>query len=398
MHRSKHVAHASNRNLPPPDSIEERHSDLVSDQIREQMKLSGGTLDFSSFMDIALYQPELGYYMSDLRKFGEGGDFVTAPELGGLFGRCIARQCHQVLQAIGGGDILEVGAGSGALAAQVLTTLEKEYALPRTYQILELSDSLRAHQRQTLTLQVPHLIDRVQWMEQQPQPSFRGVMLANELLDALPTTRFYVDQGCLSVFHVAHEHGQFTWRTVAANEAVTRSIQERLDTSALPNGYSSEINLQAESWVRTLGQALDTGVMLIVDYGFPRHEFYHPQRHQGTLMCHYRHRAHDDPLILVGLQDITAHLDFTALAQSGHDAGLELYGYTQQAPFLMSLGLLDLIADTSLIPKLGLQLTQQVKKLTLPSEMGELYKVIALGRGVNQGLIGFEMQDHRARL
>lgn len=350
-------------------------------------------------MEIALYAPGLGYYVSGAPKLGPCGDYITAPELGDLFAHCVARQCVQVLDAIGGGDILEAGAGSGALAAGVLSVLDQCDSLPHQYQILEVSPALRVRQRQTLEQRVPHLLDRVRWIEDQVSPGFRGVMLANELLDALPAVRFHVESKGFVVAHVGLEGDGFRWRKAPPDDAVTQCMQERLGSRGLPAGYRSEIALQAEAWVRTLGCALAKGVMLIIDYGFPRHEFYHPQRVDGTLMCHYRHRAHDDPLILVGLQDITVHVDFSALAHAALDVGLDVYGYTQQAPFLMSLGLLELVGDAGARPvRRSLDLAQQVKKLTLPSEMGELYKVIALGRGMHAPLIGFQMQDHSARL
>lgn len=363
------------------------------------MQACGGSIEFVRFMEIALYQPGLGYYVSGAPKLGQCGDYITAPELGDLFANCVARQCAQVLDAIGGGDILEGGAGSGALAAGVLNVLEQRDSLPHQYQILEVSPVLRVRQRQTLEQRVPHLLHRVRWIEEQVSPGFRGVMLANELLDAMPAVRFHVESKGFAVAHVALEGDGFGWRKAPAHDAATQCMQERLGSRGLPTGYRSEIALQAEAWVRTLGRALAKGVMLIIDYGFPRHEFYHPQRVDGTLMCHYRHRAHDDPLILVGLQDITVHVDFSALAHAALEADLDVYGYTQLAPFLMSLGLLELIDDAGARPvQYGLALTQQVKKLTLPSEMGELYKVIALGRGVDVPLMGFQMQDHRARL
>lgn len=380
--------------LPSPTAEERAHHDKLMQRLREEIAAAGGAIAFDRFMELALYAPGLGYYVAGTHKFGEHGDFVTAPELGSLFARCLARPCQSLLTGLGGGDILEAGAGSGVLAADLLLELESLGRLPERYLILELGAGLRARQNETIKRRVPHLFDRVHWLVDLPG-DFRGMVLANEVLDAMPVTRFKVTQNGINELCVAWENEGFAWREKPADE----SVRTRIEALGLPAGYTSEINLRAEAWVRSVADSLKQGVILLIDYGFPRAEFYHPQRAQGTLMCHYRHQAHDDPLRLAGLQDITAHMDFSAIAEAGVDAGLTLLGYASQAAFLLDCGLEQIMAasDPNDV-RAHLALTQQIKKLTLPHEMGELFKVLALGRGVREPLPGFTLQDRRARL
>lgn len=383
------------RGLPAPSAAEQAHGAALTERIRTDIDTHGGAIDFSRFMELALYAPGLGYYSAGQQKFGAGGDFVTAPELGPLFARCLARPCAQVLTALAGADILEAGAGSGALAADLLHELETLDNLPRNYFILELSAELRARQTQTLKLKAPHLFDRVRWLETLPAKGFRGVVFGNELLDAMPVERFRVTAAGLQQLQVGWQGDRFVWCERSADAALLR----RIGVLRLPAHYTSEINFLAEAWVGSVADRLTEGMVLLVDYGFPRVEFYHPQRAGGTLMCHYRHRAHADPLIYVGLQDITAHVDFTAIAEAGCAAGLELLGYTSQAAFLLDCELEKIMAASDPDDvRTHLALTQQIKKLTLPQEMGELVKVIALGRGLDMPLAGFRQQDRRARL
>ncbi|WP_372524033.1 class I SAM-dependent methyltransferase [Sulfuricaulis sp.] len=380
--------------LPPPTAEEQAHSTRLQQRLREEIAARGGSLSFARFMELALYAPGLGYYAVGKHKFGAPGDFITAPEMGSLFARCLARPCRSILAQLGGGDILEAGAGSGALAADLLLELEALGRLPESYLILELSNELRDRQAETLRRKVPHLLEHIRWLDTLPG-SFHGMVLANELLDAMPVERFRIAEDGVRQFHVAWQNDRFCWQEKQADEAIRR----RIEPLALPPGYTSEINLQAEAWVRSVADILEQGVMLFVDYGFPRAEFYHPQRTDGTLMCHYRHRAHDDPLTLVGLQDITAHVDFTAIAEAGTETGLSLLGYSSQAAFLIGCGLEQLMsASDPEDTRAHLELTQQVKKLTSPHEMGELYKVITLGRGVQDPFLGFADYDRRGRL
>jgi SAM-dependent MidA family methyltransferase len=388
------TAAPESRSLPTPTAEEQALGARLQQRIRDEIATAGGAITFARFMELALYAPGLGYYAAGKQKFGAAGDFTTAPELGSLFARCLARPCQAILAELGGGDILEVGAGSGALAADLLLELETLDALPERYLILELGTELRARQAETLRARAPQHLERVHWLDMLPA-TVRAVVLANELLDALPVERFKVTESGVNRLDVARENERFAWREQPADAP----MRARIEPLALPPGYVSEINLQAEAWVRSVADVLQQGVLLLIDYGFPRAEFYHPQRASGTLMCHYRHRAHDDPLVLVGLQDITAHVDFSAIAEAGTGAGLTLAGYTSQAAFLIGCGLEKLAASSDPdAVRAHLALTQQIKKLTLPHEMGELYKVIALGRGLREPLLGFALHDRRGRL
>lgn len=379
--------------LPPPAVEEQQLSDQLVALIREEMGVE--TMPFSRFMELALFAPGLGYYSAGKTKFGEAGDFITAPEMGDAFAWCLARQCSRILKSLGGGDILEAGPGSGYLAAKLLVELEHLGQLPEQYFLLELSADLRQRQRETIELYAPHLLDRVRWLDILPTDKFRGVILANELLDVMPVTLFRITQKGIVERGVAVDGDEFAWRDMPASPELTR----RVEALRLDSGYISEINFQAEAWIRTVSSHMETGVVLLIDYGFPAHEYYHPQRHMGTLMCHYHHRAHGNPLILVGLQDITAHIDFTAMATAAVDSGFGVLGYTAQAAFLMASGLEELMAKSDPDDaRAHLELTNQIKKLTLPSEMGELYKAIALGKNIDLALDGFRLQDRRGRL
>ena len=388
-------------NLPPPGADAQAHSLLVAQRIRAEI-IQQGPIPFARFMDLALHAPGLGYYSAGAPKIGSTGDFITAPEISPLYSRCIARQCQQVIESLDGGDILEVGAGSGVMASDVLLELETLQALPTHYYILESSADLRQRQQQLLRFRCAHLMDRICWLDTLPAV-FNGVVLANELLDAMPVHRIEFTQNGVMESYVDAIGDEFVWRvgniTEPALAARANALLTEFGTSPFLEGYTSEVNLAAESWINSIAAMLSQGLLLIVDYGFPRHEYYHPDRSGGTLMCHYRHYAHANPLILVGIQDLTAHIDFTAMAQAGADSGLEVSGYTSQAYFLLALGLDQMVAqsDPSEIRQ-HLTLTQQVKTLTLPNEMGELFKVMALGRGLDIPLRGFSLIDHRSRL
>ncbi|MGM0593848.1 MAG: class I SAM-dependent methyltransferase, partial [Pseudomonadota bacterium] len=346
----------------------------------------------------ALYAPGLGYYSAGSGKFGEAGDFVTAPELSPLFSRCLARQCAEVLAGIGGGEILEFGAGSGVMAADILAELARLEQLPPRYCILELSADLRQRQQQTIEQRVPELASRVVWLDALPEAGFRGVVLANEVLDAMPVHRFVIDNGEPHQLDVVWDGKEFLLESGPPDAALYTRLKQLQQQYGLAEGYYSEINLRAEEWVRSLAGFLAQGVALLIDYGFPQREFYHPQRSMGTLMCHYRHRAHDDALTLVGLQDITAHVDFTAVGEAALDAALAVRGYTSQANFLIANGVTELLAEAEGDARVQLALSAQVKRLTMPGEMGELFKVMALSRGWEGPLRGFALKDERERL
>lgn len=381
--------------LPAPDADAAAHSAQLAALIRDAIKTHGGRIDFAQFMQLALYAPGLGYYTAGAHKFGEAGDFVTAPEISPLFSQCVARQCQQVIEALGTADILEFGAGSGVMAADILTELECLQALPGHYYILEISPELRARQRATLAQHVPQLLDRVQWLDTLPN-SFTGVVLANEVLDAMPVHRVCINKGVLKEQFVSVEQGEFCW---VADAPSTEGLEAQLPLSDLPDGYCTEVNLAAPAWVASVSHMLVAGAILAIDYGYPRSEYYHPQRHAGTLLCHYRHRAHADPFVYPGLQDITAHVDFSAIAHAADSAGLEVAGFTTQAHFLMACGLDRVIANSGNGDlQAQMTLSQQIKRLTLPSEMGEVFKVLAVTRQLDIELRGFALQDFRHRL
>jgi SAM-dependent MidA family methyltransferase len=383
-------------NLPEPSDEARAHSARLTEHIHAEIDRGGGRIGFARYMELALYAPTLGYYMAGARKLGADGDFVTAPEISPLYGKTLARQVAQVLDA-SHPEVLEVGAGSGALAAELLAELEAAGTLPERYLILELSPDLRSRSRDTLAARVPHLLERVAWLNQLP-PSFRGCIIGNEVLDAMPVHRIVRSHGeSLEAFvHRGEAGSPFIEHDHKASDAL-EAAAERLP---LPDDdYRTEAQLVACGFIRSIANMLEKGVALFVDYGFPRREYYHPQRSRGTLMCHYRHRAHDDPFYLPGLQDITSHIDFSAVAEAGASRGLDLLGYATQAHFLINCGLIDLLARTPADDaRAYLPLAQQVDKLTSPAEMGELFKVIALGRGVPQPLLGFTGGDRRAAL
>ena len=363
--------------------------ELIKEIVKE------GSVSFARFMQLALYAPGVGYYSSGQQKFGRDGDFITAPELSPLFSQCIAKQCQQVLSQLESPVILEFGAGSGVMAADILLALETLNCLPAHYFILELSAELQSRQRETMKARAPHLLDKVQWLSTLPSETFEGVVLANEVLDAMPVNKFRTHEGKLQEAHVGFENEQFVWQWQEASNTLEKSVQ-RLEID-FPDAYESEINLFIHGWVRSISSVLSRGLVLLIDYGFPRHEYYHSDRHMGTIMCHYQHRSHSDPLMLVGRQDITAHVDFTAVAEAGIDNDFDVEGFTNQAAFLIDCGITDLL-QTAKDEVEQFNWNSQVKQLTLPSEMGELFKVIALTKDFDEVLLGFRRLNLLERL
>ena len=385
--------------LPEPSSSAREHSEGLVNQIHQAIAKAGGEISFAEYMHLALYAPAAGYYSGGLEKFGQTGDFTTAPEISSLFSQCLAGQCAQVLAELGHADILEVGAGSGIMAANILLELESCQQIPDRYYILELSAELKQRQAETIKLHCPQCFERVQWLDALPVSGFRGVVLGNELIDAMPVQRFIIEEGQVREQTVISHEGELRLATrVADNELVNavRKIEAELG-EIFYDGYESEINSAADAWMHSVSDLLESGLVLLIDYGYARREFYHQQRNTGTLMCHYQHRAHPDAMILVGLQDITAHVDFTALAEVASDDGLSVAGYTTQAHFLLSMGIEQRVANVTDTNE-QIKMTQQIKQLVLPSEMGELFKVIALTRGLELPLQGFNFQDQRSRL
>jgi len=386
--------------FPAPDKDARKHSQQLIHLMVDEIEQGGGRISFDRYMSLALTAHGLGYYVSGNQKLGAAGDFVTAPEISSLFSHCLARQCAPVLEDMAkdaAADILEFGAGSGVMAADILLELERLQQLPARYQILEISGELRQRQQETLQKKAPHLLDRIKWLDTLPGSGFRGVILANEVLDAMPVHLFFKDQEMLGEFYVAWDGQQFVWEE---GDFSNRQIAARVNAlkDRLPDSYRSEINLAMDGWIASLAEMMEQAAMLIIDYGFSRQEYYHPQRAQGTLMCHYRHRSHDNPFVYPGLQDITAHVDFTAVAEAADSAGLHVAGYNTQAMFLLANGLETMLQSVDVNTPEFLQLARQVKTLTMPGEMGELFKVMALTRGYNHTLQGFQLQDMRAKL
>ena len=375
--------------LPLPSPEAQAHSEQLCRLIHHDIALQGGWIPFSRFMELALYAPGLGYYSAGSCKLGTAGDFVTAPEISPLFGRSLAQQIIEIM-AQSTPHILELGAGSGKLAIDVLSELERQNSLPERYDILEVSADLRARQQALLHEHLPHLANRVHWLNTLPD-SISGVLIANEVLDALPVHLVRWTDARIIERGVASDGTQFVWQERLPQIPALHHLAQQI---SVPDDTLSEISLAARGLVSSLSARLRQGVLLFIDYGFGAREYYHPQRNCGTLMCHYRHHAHDDPFFLPGLQDITSHVDFTAVAEAAIDAELHLYGYTTHAHFLINCGIIDLLAETDPASVLDyLPLSAQLQKLTSPAEMGDLFKVIALGKGMAMPLRGFVSGD-----
>ena len=383
--------------LPTPDQEAQAHSRRLHQFIASEISASGNWLPFSRFMELVLYAPGLGYYSAGARKFGAAGDFVTAPEMTGLFGQALVSQLAQIMR-LSAPFVLEVGAGSGRLAADLLLAFEAAEHLPDQYYILDLSADLRQRQRETISCKAPHLLSRVVWLDSLPE-SFSGVVVGNELLDAMPADVLAWREGGIFERGVAlGEDGCFTWIERPAQGALRAQAEKIGDECSLPPGFESEISMACRAWAAEWGHRLDKGALLLIDYGFPRREFYHQQRGRGTLMCHYRHLAHPDPFFWPGLQDVTVHVDFTSVIEAAHGAGLDLLGYAGQGQFLLNCGILERLAELPSDSTDYVRAAGAVNKLLLPHEMGELFKVIAIGRGIDEGLVGFARGDQSHRL
>ncbi len=393
--------------LPQPSDEALAHSVRLCELIRRNISAQGGWIPFSHFMELALYAPGLGYYTAGSNKFGKDGDFITAPELSSLFGRTLARQLIEIMHA-STPHILELGAGSGKLALDILGELERLGVLPEQYSILEVSADLRERQQTLIHEKLPHLVQRVHWLDALPD-RISGAVIGNEVLDALPVHLLHwksLNSEISSPFPALHleernqvilergvslDNERFMWQDrLPENPQLFEPAQKLI----VPHDYLSEISLAARGLISSLSDRLDAGALLFIDYGFGAREYYHPQRASGTLMCHYRHHAHDDPFFLPGLQDITAHVDFTAIAEAAIDHGAHFLGYTSQAHFLLNNGVVNYLNEVS--PNnvsAYAPLSTQFQKLTSPSEMGELFKVIALGKGLEKPLTGFLRGD-----
>jgi SAM-dependent MidA family methyltransferase len=375
--------------LPEPDADEREHAGRVAALIRDEIAASGGVLDFARYMDLALYAPGLGYYSAGAAKFGAAGDFVTAPELGFVFARCLARCIASILRSVDEAEILELGPGSGVLAAELLLELERLGALPARYRLLEPSADLRARQKALLTLRCPHLEKRIEWLDEPLATAWSGVLVANEVIDALPVRLFAArDDGLRARGVGTDDQTDFVWRETAADAALREAVTEAVgDLSALPDGYCSEVRPMLDPWFSAVTRTLNQGAALFIDYGCSRTDYYAPQRNQGTLRCHYRHRVHNDPLILPGLQDITAWVDFDALIAAASNQGFALGEYASQAQFLLAHGLDEVFAQAyaGAANEAGrYALAQQVKRLTLPGEMGDVFRVMLITRELSE--------------
>ena len=389
---------ASLTTLPPLSAVERAHAERVSAHIREFVAAQGGVIGFDAYMRLALYSPGLGYYSAGAAKLGGDGDFVTAPEVSSLFSRCLARQAAEILQ-VTGGDILELGAGLGTMAADILLELAALECLPGRYRILEVSADLAQRQRTRLSQLPASLAERVEWLERWPERGMRGVVLANEVLDAMPVERFVLrgPPGAQRVraMGVSVAGEEFRWRETTAVPELEQAVASLLETlpEPLSDGYVSEVCLAFQPWIASLAAQLELGVALLIDYGLPRAHLYHPERSTGTLRCHFRHRAHDDPFVNVGLQDITAWVDFTRVAEAADSASLEVLGFATQAAFLIGAGMDSLLTTEMQLAADDMQrqtqLAGEARRLMLPGEMGEVFKVIALGRGYDAPLSGF---------
>ncbi|MGH8201753.1 MAG: class I SAM-dependent methyltransferase [Steroidobacteraceae bacterium] len=390
--------------MPALSAEEEAHSSAVNALIRERIRAAGGWIPFERFMELALYAPGLGYYSAGSVKLGLGGDFVTAPEISDLFSRCVARQCAQVLA--GGDEILELGAGTGRMAAVILESLAALGKLPARYAILEVSADLAERQQRRLARLPREIRERVVWLQRLPERPINGVIVANEVLDALPCRRFILRDGAVRELGVA-EGGETTPSSAAAfieREAAPAEELARAWAAVagalqapLADGYASEICTRVEPWIAAVAACLDRGLMLMFDYGLPRAHYYHAQRTAGTLRCHFKQRVHDDPYSNIGVQDITAWVDFTRVAEAAVVCGLDVTGFCTQAAFLLATGIEQLLAESTDTVEHA-RLAGEARRLLLPGEMGEAFKVMALRRQCDVALAGFALQDLRHSL
>lgn len=376
--------------LPDPGADERAHSDRLLTRLREEIA-AHGPMPFSQYMERCLYAPGLGYYSAGKTKFGEAGDFITAPELGELFARCVVNATYPVIEMLGeSADFLELGGGSGAFAEAALKAFAANGAVPRRYYILEPSADLRERQRERLAAALPsELFAHVLWLDRPPEQDWQGVLFANEVIDALPTTRFTLRAGEVYEEYVALDgEGRLMRVDRPADALVSGAVRhvERDLEAEFPDGYRSEILPQLPYWIQAIAGSLTAGVMLLIDYGYVRREYYLPERNDGTLRAYYRHRSHNDPLHLPGLNDLTASVDFTALAEAGNSAGFGVAGYMPQAQFLIGSGLQDIFGvayEAAADEAARYDLAQQVKKLTLPEQMGERFQAMLFARGMD---------------
>ncbi len=398
-----------NLNLPIPDKFALKLSENLRRKIHLAIMENNGSISFEQYMQMVLYEPGLGYYSAGSTKFGEQGDFVTAPELSPLFSRCVAKQCQQILSEISSAktscSILELGPGTGAMAIELMRYLERKNALPKTYYMLEPSADLQQRQQRNIKRSIPQLEKRFVWISNFPEEKIKGVILANEIIDAMPVKRMIIDdeikEAAITCDIKKNDQIQFQWIKKDIDEKLKIDIKKLLGTlkESLPTPYITELNYNIKPWLNSLNDILDKGLILISDYGYPRYEYFHPQRAAGTLLCHYRHHVHDDPFLYPGLQDITASVDFTTVAETAVNASLHVSGFTTQAHFLIACGLDSFVSELKTDNVIERSKTiQQVSKLTMPGEMGEKFKFIGLTKKIDIQLCGFNFIDQRQRL
>jgi SAM-dependent MidA family methyltransferase len=382
--------------LPEPDADALAHSQKLLSRIKQEITAHDGAISFRRYMEMALYEPALGYYVAGAHKIGEQGDFITAPEISALYSRCLANQCAEVI-ANTHGDLLELGAGSGTMACDILLELEKQQALPEHYYILDLSPDLKQRQYETLQKHAPQLLEKVSWLTSLPD-AFNGIIIGNEVLDAMPVDVFTQHNEQVYEHHVIVENDKLLEQLRPANDDLHQQVMAlNIPLDATP--YTSEINPSLDGWFTSIAASLKQGVVLLIDYGYPHSEYYLPERNKGTLICHYQHLVNEAPLHYPGLQDITASVDFSAVAQSADKAGLNVAGFNSQAAFLSNAGLeAHFMQALDAKPDDQYKLAQQVRTLSLPSEMGERFKFIALTKDYNKPLQGFAALDQRYRL
>lgn len=386
--------------LPLPDAESLAHSEKAASRIRQAIAEAGGSISFAEFMQLALYEPGLGYYSAGATKFGAAGDFVTAPELSPLFGRVLARQTAAVLRQLRDPRILELGAGSGALAVQMLGALPDHGIELARYAILEVSADLRQRQERMLRDELPELSTEILWLSELPE-RFDGVVIANEVADALPVERFERSRDGVLQHRVAVERNRFVWRRDIAPAFLADAVLHVEETIGrmLPDGFVSEVSAGLPGWIDDLASRIGDGFIFLVDYGLTRSEYYAADRSDGWLRCHFRHRAHNDPLIYPGIQDVTAWVDFTTVAEAASAAGMDIAGFVSQAHFLMNGGLEEELTEFTRLPTAAqLELSRQVKMLTLPGEMGEHFKCIGLSRGAIAKPEAFNIADMTCKL
>jgi len=371
--------------LKKPQPHAQQISNQLVEYINQLITQQGGSISFATYMQQALFAPNLGFYCNGLTKFGVSGDFITAPLLGSLFAKCLAQQIAQLCKHYNFSNLLEIGAGTGQLAIDLLQEMARLNIAINNYYILEPSAELKFRQQQLVQQQYPTWLTTIKWLDSLPNASFYGIILANEVLDAFPVNKFQISPNGLQEFSVVSNNNALQWTLTTPSTQLQQAINN-YNITTLP--YESEINLLAAAWLSSLEQSLAKGIILLCDYGYKRSEYYHPDRQTGTLMCHYQHHCHTNPLLYPGLQDITAHVDFTLIAETALKLGLTINGYTNLASFLINCGLTSLITNQY----------QEARILSSPAEMGELFKVIALGKQCSLPLIGFSQYDKRHNL